>query len=838
MTFKYRYVGFGTRFNSAEGLRSLGDAAREPGLLHANEIAVDVGGGNWSGAASDPAVIDHHTYREDQFPSAAAGVLHHGEMIRRRFSGTDWPVVWLVTHREADFDSLAAMYLCRWLILDPKADCDWEQAGLDPQGWRDVVDPARPNSLIRRFDWFKPDLARFPEGVRWAVLLASYASHVDHARRIFCPRAQALHSVLYAGLVRGRDYRNEDGGALELFDEARRAFESGLNPLFDPIFGEGTKFGPELAMLERESKVYERDVSRARKAIVFVPALTGRFADAYDALKTKPLLDAAGEIDPAQLGFGGADRVPTDGLYLRDPECILFKEWARLDVDNSSLGEGFTFTAIAYSDERPGVRNQSDYFFALDAENARNRHLYPLWARLQQAEIRAWNDDANQTARRALESGEERAVAAGRTICRPEYTERAGRYCALFADPWYDGAGYRCTIVGTPNGGTLIGPPGVERDLRDDPVAQLVRSELESSIYISAFRLDDRLSINGPGLESVIEREVTAPDGLAEAVSPGYYRFGSVAVDDCADFGSDAFARETGRLLWRMLHPAQRDGPPSDPATGALVRGANILGVWSPVGAIVAYKPGAGQEVAELRAVFAELVALALTANELMSSDDPSPGAPAKNVPSGEGLSRQVAGVRQRLTRPGSQVLERFARGVRLFETLDAVRDPKRVQATPLPANRATTALGPHAIFVCHAHADYDTAMAACDKLEAAGVRCWIAPRDVGAGAYASQLVRAISSATAVLLMFTSKSNASEHVLRELEIAASRQKVIVPLRLEAVTPNEDLEYFTLRMHWLDALTPPLESRLDELTAFIVRLVATQAAAVPSDHREP
>lgn len=840
MTFKYRYVGFGTRFAAGDGQRALSDGARDPGVVYANEIAVDVGGGNWSGAASEPAVIDHHTYREDQFPSAAAGVLHHAAMIRERFRDAGFPVVWLVTHREADFDSLAALYLCRWLIEDPKADCDWARAGLDPLGWRDVVDPSEPARPIRRFDWFKPDVVRFPEPVRWAVLLASYASHVDNARRIVCPRARALHSVLYAGLVRGRDYRNEDGGALELFDEARRAIESGLNPLYDPLFGEGTKFGPELVMLERESAAYERDVARARKTIVFAPVLAGRFVDAYAAVTGKPLLDAANAIAPEQLEFGGPGRVPTDGLYLRDPECILFKEWARLDVDNSSLHEGFTFTAIAYSDERPGARNSSDYFFALDAENARGRHLYPLWARLQQAEIRAWHEAENDAARSALEAEEARAEAGGGTICRPEYGERAGPYRALFADPWYDGAGYRCTIVGTPNGGTLIGPPGVEPDLRDDPVVQLVRNELEASIYISAFRLRDRSSIAGSEPDAAIDREVTAPDGLAEPAPPGYYRFGTVAVGSVADFGTDAFTREAGKVLWRMLHPGQADGPPADESTGGLVRSGNILGIWSPAGVMVAYKPEAAPAVAELETLFADLVGLSSTANALMAAQEQGGDSAAQEhvgdsgaSPAGvNGLAVHVARVRQRLTRPESQVLARFARAVRLFETLDAVRDANRVQASPSQAERMTLPRAARDVFICHAHADYETALAACTKLEAAGVRCWIAPRDVDAGAYAAQLVRAISNATAVLLLYSSKSNTSEHVLRELEIASSRRKIIVPVRLEDVPPNEDLEYFTLRMHWLDALTPPLEARLDELTAFMLRLMTTRPAAAP------
>jgi len=134
-----------------------------------------------------------------------------------------------------------------------------------------------------------------------------------------------------------------------------------------------------------------------------------------------------------------------------------------------------------------------------------------------------------------------------------------------------------------------------------------------------------------------------------------------------------------------------------------------------------------------------------------------------------------------------------------------------------------------HDIFICHAHADLNTALAACAKLEDSGVRCWIAPRNVDAGPYARQLVHAIAEAGAVLLVFSDKTNKSEHVLRELEIASKHQKVIVPFRIEDVPPNEDLEYFTLRVHWLDALNPPMETRLAELVAFVKRLLAARPA---------
>ncbi len=86
----------------------------------------DVGGTCW-GANEPLPIIDHHFLRESQFPSASAAVLHKASQIRQRFGDQD--LVWLVTHKEPDFDAFCSMYLARWIIEDPNAAVDWRQAG-------------------------------------------------------------------------------------------------------------------------------------------------------------------------------------------------------------------------------------------------------------------------------------------------------------------------------------------------------------------------------------------------------------------------------------------------------------------------------------------------------------------------------------------------------------------------------------------------------------------------------------------------------------------------------------------------------------------------------------
>lgn len=122
-----------------------------------------------------------------------------------------------------------------------------------------------------------------------------------------------------------------------------------------------------------------------------------------------------------------------------------------------------------------------------------------------------------------------------------------------------------------------------------------------------------------------------------------------------------------------------------------------------------------------------------------------------------------------------------------------------------------------HDVFISYAEPDRKVADAACHALEAAGIRCWMAPRDVPTGAqYAQAIIAGIEGCRLLVLIFSSRANLSDFVAREVERAASKRKVILPFRIENVPPAASLELFIAERHWLDALTPPLEARLGEL----------------------
>jgi hypothetical protein len=122
-------------------------------------------------------------------------------------------------------------------------------------------------------------------------------------------------------------------------------------------------------------------------------------------------------------------------------------------------------------------------------------------------------------------------------------------------------------------------------------------------------------------------------------------------------------------------------------------------------------------------------------------------------------------------------------------------------------------------IFICHSSLDHDLAFAACAKLESAGINCWIAPRDPVPGLpYGQQIVRAIAESTIMLLVLSSNSNDSRAVLGEIELAANRSKIILPMRIEDVAPSEGLEYYIRSVHWYDVLAASQEANLDALVA--------------------
>jgi len=147
-----------------------------------------------------------------------------------------------------------------------------------------------------------------------------------------------------------------------------------------------------------------------------------------------------------------------------------------------------------------------------------------------------------------------------------------------------------------------------------------------------------------------------------------------------------------------------------------------------------------------------------------------------------------------------------------------------------------------HDVFISHSVKDKTIADALCATLESEGIRCWIAPRDVTPGMeWSGAIIGAIKQARVMVLVFTANANASPQIRREVERAVNHDVVILPFRVENVIPDESLEYFIGNVHWLDALTPPIEAHFRSLARTIKILLtpvwtrdrpAAPVAAIP------
>lgn len=139
--------------------------------------------------------------------------------------------------------------------------------------------------------------------------------------------------------------------------------------------------------------------------------------------------------------------------------------------------------------------------------------------------------------------------------------------------------------------------------------------------------------------------------------------------------------------------------------------------------------------------------------------------------------------------------------------------------------------------FISYSSKDKATADAACATLEAAGIRCWMAPRDIVPGAdWSASIVEALDQCRIMVLIFSANANASPQIRNEIARAVSRGVPVVPVRIEDILPTKSLAYFMTAVHWLDALTPPLETHLQRLAESIkaLLLVASPESAGPAD----
>ena len=134
-----------------------------------------------------------------------------------------------------------------------------------------------------------------------------------------------------------------------------------------------------------------------------------------------------------------------------------------------------------------------------------------------------------------------------------------------------------------------------------------------------------------------------------------------------------------------------------------------------------------------------------------------------------------------------------------------------------------------------HTNSSLHIVEAIVNKLEAGGVRCWYAPRDV-VGDYAGSIAEAISECKVFLLILNKSASESPQVLNELNLVterlANKENVnIMPFHTADKDIAQAARYYIGRMHWIDAVTPPMYQRIDELCSRIFKIFGKDGTSV-------
>ena len=135
-----------------------------------------------------------------------------------------------------------------------------------------------------------------------------------------------------------------------------------------------------------------------------------------------------------------------------------------------------------------------------------------------------------------------------------------------------------------------------------------------------------------------------------------------------------------------------------------------------------------------------------------------------------------------------------------------------------------------HDVFLSYSSLDKTASDTVCSILEQNGISCWIAPRDITPGLdFAEAIIDGINSSKVFVLVYSSNSNNSRQVIREVDRAVHNGLPVINLRLEDVPLSKQLEYYLSSVHWLDAITPPLEEHINKLAGVVKILLRKDEA---------
>lgn len=140
--------------------------------------------------------------------------------------------------------------------------------------------------------------------------------------------------------------------------------------------------------------------------------------------------------------------------------------------------------------------------------------------------------------------------------------------------------------------------------------------------------------------------------------------------------------------------------------------------------------------------------------------------------------------------------------------------------------------------FISYEGSDRPVAEAMAAALKKSGITCWIAPRDITAGEYwMSAIMDAIRQCEVIVVVFSSQTNKSLHVIREVERSIHYALFPVVYRIEDESPRGPYEYALSVWQMFDAFNPVSPESLNRLCELVAVQLQTRSSSFAAMYGE-
>ncbi len=140
-------------------------------------------------------------------------------------------------------------------------------------------------------------------------------------------------------------------------------------------------------------------------------------------------------------------------------------------------------------------------------------------------------------------------------------------------------------------------------------------------------------------------------------------------------------------------------------------------------------------------------------------------------------------------------------------------------------------------IFLSYRRTDQPLAKKLVEVMEARGVRVWWDQMIEGGEDWRDAIVENLTNSTALVILFSEACNASKQLKKELAIADTLDKIVVPVLIEDTKPKGHYLYEMASINWLQ-IHPNPETKVDGLATRLIAELELEPAKQPAFAAEP